>query len=299
MRKTSNMSADSDGVAITVESLILEFRQAVPSLRYNNKLTAATPSHPEPPEVSGLQFTFGPKELERSLQRRDGRFVVHHGDAVSGPNIRTVKLLDEHLMPFLPKARGLINLRHSVLADILAHRIRDWSQLGRGAGAIRLIGHGGPVNERFLRACIERNFASDISAPIELFPSYVELAAIADASDDCIIFGLRPAYVNPERLVPAFIDGVRTWASGEGSGVPAMPIFLGWRTGESDPYQEVAHYLKVVAGNLSADAHITSRLGLLNEHEVIRSAGRTGRHSGWRADTLLEFPGTSSNLVTA
>jgi hypothetical protein len=297
MHQSSAMSGGSDSVTKTLESLILDFRQAAPSLRYNNQLTAGTPSHPEPPTVSGLQFTFGPKELNRSLQRHDSAFVVHHGDVVSEPNIRTVKLLDEHLMPFLPKARGLFYLHRSVLADILAYRIRDWSQLGRGAGAIRLLGHGGRVNERFLRACIERNFAIDVSAPMELFPSYEELAEMADASDDCIVFGLRPAYVNPQRLVPALIDGVRTWAAGEGSGVPAMPIFLGWRTGEFDPHQEVAHYLKIVAGNLSADAHVTTRLGLLNEHKVIRSGRRPIRNSGWREDMIHGFPGTSGILV--
>jgi hypothetical protein len=196
-----------------------------------------------------------------------------------------VRLLDEHLVPFSPKARGLFRLSRSDLAGIFAHRIRKWSEFGRGPGVIRLLGHGGWINERALNACIKRNFGGAIAAPIELFPSYEGLADEAGACDDCLVFGLRPAYVNPEQLIPVLIDGVRPWAAGEGCGVPHLTTFLAWRDGCVASHGIIADYLARVGGYLTADASAMREIGALVRGEIGQSNGQHAHSVGrnWEA----------------
>ena len=250
-------SCDMDAIASSVS----RFRQSVRCLRMNKMLTASTPTHPEPPTRFGLKFTFDHTELVNALNQDSTRFVVHHGDCVARRDICMVRLLDEHLMPFLPKTRGFFPLNRAVLADIFSHRVRNWSQLGRGTGAIRLLSHGGWINDRVLNECVTRNFGGTIVAPIELVPSYEELAEVAGASEDCIVFGLRPAYVDHERLVPALIDGVKPWAAGEGSGVPHTAILLAWRARAAVPHRQIAEYLDIVADRLTEDALVIEKIG--------------------------------------
>ncbi len=249
----------------TIVNLVSDFRQSLPCLRLNNRLTGGTPTHPQPPKAFDLQYTFGGHEIADALGQKDTRFVVHHGDAARHADVCMVRLLDEHLMMWVGQARGSVSLSHSAVAGIFTHRIRTWSQLGRGPGRIRLLGHGGPINRRVLDAFIARHYGSTIAAPVEWFASYEELSHAAEDCDECVVLGLRAAHVDPERLVPVLIDGIKPWAAGEGCGVPHMRISLGWRADDVPPRQQIAEYLDLVARHLSADASVMDRIGWSNE----------------------------------
>lgn len=244
--------------ADAVAELVFRFRQSLPCLNVNYRLTGGTPTHPKLPIEPQLQFTFDDTEVATALGVNGAPFVVHHGDRTTRSDVRMVRLLDEHLIIWASTARGLFPLSHGTLGEIFRSRISSWAQLGRGTGPIRLLAHGGPINTRVLDAFLARNFGTTIAGKIELFASYEDLADAA--SDDCLVLGLRAAYAAPGRLVPVLIDGIKPWAAGEESGAPNLPVFIGWRVESPAPLREIADYLALVAGNLTADALALGRI---------------------------------------
>jgi hypothetical protein len=238
------------------------FRRLLYSPLVRSTLTASTPTHEHPPEL-GVLYSFDQIELVNQLNRSDACFVVHHGPPNGDRGICTTKLLVEHMLPFMPRVRGSLDLSSAQLAAVLSSRVRKWSEVRAGSGTIRLLAHGGWVNDRVLRAYAGSIFGGiDLSDQIELFASYEELALAARQCNDCIVFGLRPAYVDQDYLVPIAVNGVIPWSAGVSRRVPSMPIYLSWRADRIAPHQMISHYLGLVAKNLMADALAMLQMGL-------------------------------------
>jgi hypothetical protein len=238
------------------------FRRSLYSPLARSTLAASTPTHEHPPELR-VRYSFDQIELVNQLNRSDACFVVHHASPIGDRELCTTKLLVEHMLPFVPRVRGRLDLSSAQLAAVLSLRVRKWSELGGGSGAIRLLAHGGWVNDRVLTAYASSIFGGlDLSDQIERFAGYEELALAAKECNDCIVFGLRPAYVDQDYLVPIAINGVSPWSAGAARRVPSMPIYLSWRADRVAPYQKISHYLGLVAKNLMADALAMSQMGV-------------------------------------
>ena len=198
-----------------IENAVKIFRTSLPSLNERGQLTAGTPSHGGPPPI-GVKFTFEDDEVHVALEKNEKFLFVHHRAIKSMGQLRSIKLLDEHLTLFASRHRGTVSLRREIISNILTGQIRDWQQIGYGAGPIHVLAHGGPINKAVLDAFARHTLGIDIKIPIGFLPDYAQLAKASNLRDDTIVFGLRPAYVDFHFLSPVIIDGVCSWESGEG-----------------------------------------------------------------------------------
>lgn len=256
MQQKATLTTRVNGLEQDVPTLISLFQEQLQHAPFRGRLAAASPTHPY---VRGVAYSFTDEEPSQALRDDSVSFVVHHDSRISTPGIVMCELLTEHLVPFAPATRGQVDLSTAELAAVLSGGMTTWDALGYGAGTIRLLGHGGRVHHRVFTACIARNFALQGSAPIELFPSYSDLAAAARDCDRCLVFGLRPAYTRGAGLRPVTIEGTKPWDGREPVKFPSVPIYIGWRRdseGAEAVGRDLAYYLKVVLARLEADARI-------------------------------------------
>jgi hypothetical protein len=260
-------AASSRAVSVIIEA-VKHFQEVLLAPGARCMIAASTPSHPEPPN-GVFRYTFDEIELTKALELDRMSFVVHHGAPIRRANISMIKFIEEHLMPFVPASRGTVNLDRRALADILSNRLRDWTALKQRVGNISLLAHGARINNRAFKACIEANFGHlDVVAPIRFFQSYPELAEAANDCPDCIAFGLRPAFVDHNRLVPALLDAVKPWEVAEAHYIAHLPIYLAFRVDHDPPLRQISDYLKAVAANLNGDALVIDKLRATEERRL-------------------------------
>jgi hypothetical protein len=278
-------NTNSKGI-LEVMAAVTYFREVLLMPSARRILAAATPSHPEPP-TGVFEYTFDEGDVVNALESEEKMFVVHHGPPVERPNISMVKFLDEHLIPFVPRVRAAGGFSRGLLEMVLTNKVSDWSEFGLEGGEIKLIAHGGKINKTMFSACVEANFGRlEVEAPITFVPSYTELANAARESDDCVVFGLRPAFVDVDRLAPAFVDPTERCESPEGNGTAHVPIQLAFRSDREVPRSHILDYLDAVAANLNADAAGMARM------QRIKIDGYRGKEGNWVAPRAGLEPAT-------
>jgi hypothetical protein len=242
---------------MSLRSKVVEFKTSLSE--FKGEVASSTPVHPMP-RGAEWKFTFDPLEVIDVLRTTETQLAVHHGSMPKIDGLRTLHLLDEHLVPFLPKSRARLRMCKAQLAGIVTGSIADWSQLGLARGAIRILAHGGPINVRVLECYTRQLLGISLPPRVEFLRSYEELSDVAIMSNNCIVFGLRPAFIDVERLVPASIDGIGLWETGRDQRYPRMPIHLVWRDDVHSSYL-ADDYLEKVKANLIMDAKMLDAIG--------------------------------------
>jgi hypothetical protein len=270
MQHVRAITAAAEGSGANIPTLLDQFHERIRGAPFHGRVTADSPSHPQ--DMPNLVFTFTDGEAARRLQDDATDFIVHHGRKLCLPGATMRLLITEHLMPFASASLGQLCLSRMQLGQILAGAITRWEALAAGTGVIRLLAHGGEINHALFKLLVAQNFGSPPLAPIELLPSYADLADAARRCGRCLVFGLRPTHMRSAETLPVILGGTKPWATQGPSPFPALPIHIGWRESAEDApgaRYRVADYLDLVAARMEADA---LALATISARETARAA---------------------------